>query len=155
MATETGTVRLIRPEERSGDAQPTAGMTREESIVSPWMWAGCVRPAPNMASGWHYRGEYETAIYVLKGSLKMEFGAGGAQAVEARPGDFVHVPAGTIHRESNPGSEEGAVLVVRAPSNPPLPADLLTSVYRDPSPWALVLVERAPVRGVLARCAAA
>jgi hypothetical protein len=48
-----------------------------------------------------------------------------------------------------------AVLVVRSPSNPPLPADLLNSVYRDPSPWALVLVERAPVRGVLARCAAA
>ena len=48
-----------------------------------------------------------------------------------------------------------AVLVVRSPSNPPLPADLLRSVYRDPSPWALVLVERAPVRGVLARCAAA
>jgi hypothetical protein len=48
-----------------------------------------------------------------------------------------------------------AVLVVRAPSNPPWPADLLNSVYRDPSPWALVLVERAPVRGVLARCAVA
>ena len=48
-----------------------------------------------------------------------------------------------------------AVLVVRAPSNPPLPADLLNSVYRDPSPWALVLVERAPVSGVLARCVAA
>lgn len=47
-----------------------------------------------------------------------------------------------------------AVLVVRSPSNPPLPGDLLRSVYRDPSPWALVAVERAPVRGVLARCAA-
>ena len=47
-----------------------------------------------------------------------------------------------------------AVLVVRAPSNPPWPADLLNSVYRDPSPWALVLVERTPVLGVLARCAA-
>jgi hypothetical protein len=48
-----------------------------------------------------------------------------------------------------------AVLVVRSPNNPPLPTDLLQSVYRDPSPWALVAVERAPVRGVLARCAAA
>ena len=48
-----------------------------------------------------------------------------------------------------------AVLVVRSPTNPPLPGDLLRSVYRDPSPWALVAVERAPVRGVLARCAAA
>jgi hypothetical protein len=47
-----------------------------------------------------------------------------------------------------------AVLVVRSPTNPPLPGDLLRSVYRDPSPWALVAVERTPVRGVLARCAA-
>jgi hypothetical protein len=48
-----------------------------------------------------------------------------------------------------------AVLVVRSPNNPPLADDPLPAVYRDPSRWALVLVERAPVRGVLARCAAA
>jgi hypothetical protein len=47
-----------------------------------------------------------------------------------------------------------AVLVVRSPSNPPLAADLLRAVYRDPSAYALVAVERAPVRGVLARCVA-
>ena len=46
-----------------------------------------------------------------------------------------------------------AVLVVRAPDNPALGGDLLRRVYRDPSPWALVAVERDPVRGVLARCA--
>jgi hypothetical protein len=46
-----------------------------------------------------------------------------------------------------------AVLVVRSPSNPPLSADLLRSVYRDPSAFALVAVERAPLHGVLARCA--
>jgi hypothetical protein len=47
-----------------------------------------------------------------------------------------------------------AVLVVRSPSNPPLADDLLRAVYRDPSAYALVAVERAPVRGVLADCAA-
>jgi hypothetical protein len=47
-----------------------------------------------------------------------------------------------------------AVLVIRAPSNPATGADLLRRVYRDPSPWALVAVERDPVRGVLATCAA-
>jgi hypothetical protein len=47
-----------------------------------------------------------------------------------------------------------AVLVVRAPDNPPLGGDLLRRVYRDPSPWALVAVERDPVRGVLAGCVA-
>jgi hypothetical protein len=45
-----------------------------------------------------------------------------------------------------------AVLVVRAPDNPALGGDLLRRVYRDPSPWALVAVERDPVRGVLAGC---
>jgi hypothetical protein len=47
-----------------------------------------------------------------------------------------------------------AVLVIRAPSNPGTGGDLLRRVYRDPSPWALVAVERDPVRGVLAMCAA-
>ena len=46
-----------------------------------------------------------------------------------------------------------AVLVVRAPDNPALGGDLLLRVYRDPSPWALVAVERDPVRGALAGCA--
>jgi hypothetical protein len=46
-----------------------------------------------------------------------------------------------------------AVLVVRSPSNPPLAGDLLRAVYRDPSVYALVAVERVPVHGVLAACA--
>ena len=46
-----------------------------------------------------------------------------------------------------------AVLVVRSPANPPLAARLLRAVYRDPSAYALVAVERAPLHGVLAGCA--
>jgi hypothetical protein len=45
-----------------------------------------------------------------------------------------------------------AVLVVRAPRNPPLGSDVLRRVYRDPSAWALVAVERDPLRGALADC---
>jgi hypothetical protein len=47
-----------------------------------------------------------------------------------------------------------AVLVVRSPTNPPLADDLLRAVYRDPSAYGLVAVERRPVSGVLAACAA-
>ena len=32
----------------------------------------------------------------------MEFGAGGRETFDAVAGDFVHVPAGAVHRESNP-----------------------------------------------------
>jgi len=44
------------------------------------------------------------------------------------------------------------VLVVRSSANPPLGADPIARVYRDPSDWALVAVERAPLHGALARC---
>jgi hypothetical protein len=46
-----------------------------------------------------------------------------------------------------------AVLVVRVPTDPGLGGDLLRRLYTDPSRWALVAVERDPVRGVLAGCA--
>jgi hypothetical protein len=45
-----------------------------------------------------------------------------------------------------------AVLVVRSDANPRLGRDPLEPVYRDPSAWALVAVERDPLRGVLAAC---
>jgi uncharacterized RmlC-like cupin family protein len=36
--------------------------------------------------------------------------------VEARPGDFVYVPTGAVHRESNPSMAPADVIVVRAGS---------------------------------------
>ena len=48
----------------------------------------------------------------------MESGPGGAEVVEAGPGDFLHVPKGAIHREANPGDEESHIIVVRAGRGP-------------------------------------
>jgi uncharacterized RmlC-like cupin family protein len=67
-----------------------------------------------MVSGWHHHGDHETVIYVLTGSLRMEFGSGGAETVEAAPGDFLHVPRGAVHREANPSAEPADIVVVRA-----------------------------------------
>jgi uncharacterized RmlC-like cupin family protein len=66
-----------------------------------------------MVSGWHHHGSHETSIYIVTGTLHMEF-AGGA--FDAREGDFIHVPAGAIHRESNPGSEPNLAVFSRAGS---------------------------------------
>ena len=113
-------LRLIRPHERSADTQQTGGMTREAAIASARLWSGIVRAAPGMSSGWHHHGEYETSIYVIKGRARFEFGVGGASAVEARQGDFVHVPPGAVHRESNPESEEAVFAITRAGSGVPV-----------------------------------
>lgn len=106
-------VRLVPPAHRV-EADPTPGMVREEAIAVEGLWAGLVRTAPGGASGWHHHGEYETSIYVAAGSLRMESGAGGSCVVEAGAGDFLHVPPGAIHRESNPGQVESHLVVVRA-----------------------------------------
>jgi len=38
--------------------------------------------------------------------------------VQGDPGDFVHVPAHTVHRETNPTSEQAEVVIVRRGTGP-------------------------------------
>ncbi|MGH9086626.1 MAG: cupin domain-containing protein [Acidimicrobiales bacterium] len=108
---------LVTPVQRH-EADPTSGMTREEAISVEGMWAGLVRTEAHAASGWHHHGAYDTAIFVVDGDVRLEFGPDGRQAIEAGPGDFVHVPKGAIHRESNPSEHESHIVVVRAGSGP-------------------------------------
>jgi uncharacterized RmlC-like cupin family protein len=100
------------------EGEQTPGMTREQAIAVDGMWAGLVRTEAHMTTGWHHHGDYDTSIYVVRGLLRMESGPGGSQVVDARPGDFLHVPKGAIHREGNPGSEESHLVVVRAGRGP-------------------------------------
>jgi uncharacterized RmlC-like cupin family protein len=104
---------VVTPEDRTpGPATP--GMERQQAVATEGMWSGVVRTDPGMVSGWHHHGDHETVIYVLTGSLRMEFGPGGAETVEAAPGDFLHVPRGVVHREANPSAEAADIVVVRA-----------------------------------------
>lgn len=110
-------VRRIRPGDRvEGDA--TLGITREQAIAVEGMWGGLARTEGGMTSGWHHHGEYDTCIYVVSGSLRMESGPGGAVVADAVPGDFVFVPRRAIHREGNPGGAESHLVVVRAGQGP-------------------------------------
>lgn len=113
------TIFRIAPEERV-EGQPTPGMTREQAVQTEGMWAGFVRTDPGMVSGWHHHGSYESSIYVLTGSLRMEFGPGGSESFDAGPGDFVFVGKQVVHRESNPSTEPAAIVVVRAGEGEPV-----------------------------------
>jgi uncharacterized RmlC-like cupin family protein len=106
-------IRLVR----AGELRPgqfTEGMAREEAFATGSMWAGLVRTEPGMRSGWHHHGAHETAIYMLSGRLRMESGPGGSEMVEAVGGDFVYVPRGAVHRESNPSEEEAVAVILRS-----------------------------------------
>jgi uncharacterized RmlC-like cupin family protein len=113
------TIFRVTPEQRI-EGQPTPGIAREQAVQTEHMWSGFVRTEPGMVSGWHHHGEYESTIYVLTGSLRMEFGPGGGEAFQAAPGDFVFVGRHVVHRESNPSSERGTLVVVRAGEGEPV-----------------------------------
>jgi uncharacterized RmlC-like cupin family protein len=110
-------IRKVAPEERVPGAV-TPGMNREEAFNTGDVWAGFVRTDVGMMSGWHHHGEHDSVIYVLSGSMRMESGPGGADVLEAGPGDFLHVPAGAVHRESNPAGEEARIVVFRSGTGP-------------------------------------
>jgi uncharacterized RmlC-like cupin family protein len=111
--TRDAPARLVSPDERV-EADPTPGMTRERAIEVDGLWAGLVRTEAGATSGWHHHGDYETSIYVAAGTLRMESGRGGSDVIHAGAGDFVHVPKGAIHRETNDGDGESRLVVVRA-----------------------------------------
>lgn len=113
MGSQQDRIVVVTPGNRKTGPQ-TPGMDRQEAVATDETWAGFVRTESGMVSGWHHHGEYETVAYVLTGSLKMEFGPGGSDTVEAAPGDFVYVPKGVVHRESNLSAEPADLVIVRA-----------------------------------------
>jgi uncharacterized RmlC-like cupin family protein len=113
MAERQDQILVVTPAGRKAGPS-TPGMDRQQAFMTGGMWSGIVRTETGMMSGWHHHGEYETVIYVLSGSLRMEFGPHGSATVEAGPGDFVSVPKGVVHRESNPSAQPADLIVVRA-----------------------------------------
>ena len=114
-----GGVGLIRPGDRK-EGPATPGMVREEAVSTDGMWAGLVRTEAGMVSGWHHHGACESMIYVVSGVLRMEFGPGGREVLEAKPGDFLYVAPGAVHREANPTEGESQIVVARSGSGEPV-----------------------------------
>jgi len=100
-------------------ADPTPGMTRRLATHEAGMWTGVVETEPGAVSGWHHHGEHETTLYVVEGRMRLESGPHGEHVVEAGPGDFLRVPAGAVHRESNPGEGTSRAVIVRCGTGAP------------------------------------
>ena len=88
----------------------TPGMTRHEAVVLADVWSGVARTDPGSTSGWHHHGNHDTVAYVVRGVFQVET---VGEVVTGAAGDFVHIPAHTVHRESNPTAESAEVVIVR------------------------------------------
>ena len=105
-------VRVIKAAELVA-ADPTPGMARSLAFENGLLWAGQVVTEPGSVSGWHHHDRNETSIYVVSGVMRLEF-EGHDGYVDAEAGDFVHVPAFTVHRESNPTDQQALAVLARA-----------------------------------------
>jgi uncharacterized RmlC-like cupin family protein len=94
---------------------PTPGVSRDEAIVVADLWSGRALTEAGATSGWHHHGDHDTIAYVVSGALRVET---ATAVVQGDPGDFVHVPAHTVHREGNPTSERAEVVIVRRGTGP-------------------------------------
>jgi uncharacterized RmlC-like cupin family protein len=90
-------------------------MERLEAIALADVWSGVAVTQPGAVSGWHHHGEHDTIVYVVRGAFDVETAAG---VVNAGSGDFIHVPAHTVHREGNPSDEVAEVVIVRRGTGP-------------------------------------
>lgn len=113
MAGMADKVRVI-PSSELTPADPTPGMQRSVAIDVRGLWAGVVHTEPGAVSGWHHHSDHETSLYVVSGTMRLESGADGRDVVDAGPGDFIHVPAGVVHRESNPAPGPSSAVIARA-----------------------------------------
>ncbi len=105
-------IRILGPEELV-EADPTYGMRRERAFEVPGLWTGRVTTAAGAVSGWHHHDSNESGLYVVQGVLRLEC-EGVEGFLDAGPGYFVHVPAHTVHRESNPTDEPSVALIARS-----------------------------------------
>ncbi len=61
----------------------------------------------------HYHEREEECFYLLEGSVTLTI---GGQAVQADPGDFVHIPRRTVHSFCNNGATVARMLAIFSPA---------------------------------------
>ena len=104
-------IRIVRPEEFSGDTQQTSGSLRLAAIsagqnVESQLWGGIFVVEPGAKTGIHHHGNQDTIVYILEGESYVRWGERGEHSALAHVGDFVHVPAYLPHQEVNPSQRD-------------------------------------------------
>ena len=111
---------VLHPDERVV-GPTTPGLDERQRHDPDGRWIGLSGWITNEAgdvSGWHHHAANDTYVYVIRGSITIEFGPGGGERIEARAGDFFLVPADTIHREATSPDGDLEAFILRVGREP-------------------------------------
>jgi uncharacterized RmlC-like cupin family protein len=103
---------VTKAELENPSEEQTAGLQRGQAFAHEGVWAGFSAFPGGATTGWHHHGDYATYAYITDGSMTVEYGPDGTEVAHVATGDFVHIPAHLVHRESVP-DEGGSGVVVR------------------------------------------
>lgn len=95
-------------------------MERRQLFERNGRWAGWIRTDAGVAGGWHHHGQHDSYIYILRGSLTIDYGPGGRESVLVTAGDFIFNPAGIVHRETTSPDGDVEAFLVRVGDGPQL-----------------------------------
>ena len=111
---------VVHPGETiAGPTTPGIGERHHLDADGRWVGlSGWIRNEAGDVSGWHHHAANETYVYVIRGSITLEFGPGGTERAEARSGDLFVVPSHTIHRETTGPDADLEAFIVRVGSEP-------------------------------------
>ena len=98
---------------------PGAERKHLNDLDGRWVgWAGWIQNEAGDLSGWHHHATNDTYVYVLRGSVTVEFGPGESERIVAHAGDLFIVPPNTIHRELTSEDSDLEAFVVRVGGEP-------------------------------------
>ena len=122
-------VRVARRDQLSDDTAQTAGLLRRVAFDSrnpdaKVLSAFLTTVLPGAATGAHHHGDQETILYVVEGIARYRWGQHLEHVVEAGPGDFVFIPAHTVHQEINASADIPTVWAVTRSGTDPIVVNL-------------------------------
>jgi len=116
-------VRIVHSAELDQQTAQTPGMQRRpaidrNSVGSEKLWVGLVTVGPATSTGAHHHGDCDSVVCISEGSITIRWGTRLEKRAEARPGDFIYIPAQVVHQEINESdSLPVSSIVVRSGDN--------------------------------------
>ena len=87
------------PDGSMTDGPNTPGQPRQTAFETQGLWAGVTTViAKDTPSQWHHHADHDTVMYMLDGSIRVDWGETGEKSVDMHPGDFAFIKRGAIHR---------------------------------------------------------
>jgi quercetin dioxygenase-like cupin family protein len=86
----------------------TPGIVRHIAFQQDGVTVALAETESGLASGWHNHTGHDVYGYVVSGTVRFE---SGGKMITVEPGEFFHVPPHTVHREFNPSTDKGKVVL--------------------------------------------